>query len=86
VSPVERARFLRQANSVVGCLTGSGLFLMSWYLPAVLFLAMGIAHLVAELRHIPYRLQDSAWMGAGLLLNLYAMTLVLKAVWMQLIL
>jgi len=83
MTPVEWARFLRQANAVAGGLTGAGLFLLAWYLPAGLFLAMGLSHLVAEVRHMPYRTQDSVWLGIGLLLNLYAMTLVLKTVWMQ---
>lgn len=52
-----------------GCLTGLGLLFLNRYLPGVLFLAMGLSHLLAELRHTPYRLQDSLWMGLGLLLN-----------------
>ena len=83
MTPTEWARFLRQANALAGCLTGLGLLFLNGYLPGLLFLAMGLSHLLAELRHTPYRLQDSPWMGIGLLLNLYAMTVVLKQAWMK---
>lgn len=84
LSPREWARFLRQANALAGCLTGAGFILLAWYVPAGLFLTMGLAHLLADFRRMPYRLQDSAWMGVGLLFNLYTMTWVLKTVWIQL--
>jgi len=83
MTPLEWARFLRQANALAGCLTGLGLSLLHSFLLGALFLAMGTSHLIAEFRHFPYRLQDSLWMGLGLLLNLYAMTMVLEHVWIN---
>ena len=56
MTPVEWVPFLRQVNSLAGCLTGLGLLFLNRYLPGLLFLAMGLSHLLAELRHTPYRL------------------------------
>ena len=78
-----RARFLRQANALIGVLTSTGLCLSGRPVFGLLFLLLGAAHLWAEIRHWPYRTQDSVFLGFGLLLNLYVMTSAFLRLWTQ---
>ena len=81
MTPLEWARFFRQANALIGILAGIGLCSSGRPVFGVLFFLMGAAHLWAEMRHWTYRAQDSGLLGLGLLLNLYVMVFAFLQLW-----